>query len=226
MTENNNARDHWKELAEQLGLPPESQGSATASEPERPKSRQPEREPEARHKEAAPVIEKRREVERADDRGPSHPSYSREPQKPAQVSEPPAILEDIKPPPQPEAAELQEVRPYRRGERPSAREEDAEVRRLESHEEKAGVVPGQEEEHSRGRRRRGGRGGKRRQDEDRPEGKGRRGRDVAPKPKAEIVEEKATQTVEEDDADDMEDLTNWTVPSWQELISSLYRPDR
>jgi hypothetical protein len=24
----------------------------------------------------------------------------------------------------------------------------------------------------------------------------------------------------------MEDLTNWTVPSWQELISSLYRPDR
>jgi hypothetical protein len=226
MIENNDARDHWKELAEQLGLPPESQGSATAPEPERPKSRRPEREPEARHKEAAPVVEKRFEAERADDRGRSHRSYSRESQESSQVSEPPAILEDIKRPLQPEAAELQEERPSRRGERPSAQEEEVEVRGSESHEEKPGVVAGQEEENARGRRRRGGRGGKRRQEEDRPEGKGRRSRDVAPKPKAEVVEEKATQTVEEDDADDMEDLTNWTVPSWQELISSLYRPDR
>jgi hypothetical protein len=226
MIENNDSRDHWKELAEQLGLPPESQGSAGVPEPEGPKSRQPEREPEARHKETAPVIEKRREVERAEDRGRPHRSYSRGPHEPAQVSEPPATREDIERPPQPEAAELQEERPSRRGERPSAREEDAEVRGPESHEEKPGVLAGQEEEHSRGRRRRGGRGGKRRQEEDRPEGKGRRGRDVAPKPKAEVVEEKATQTVEEDDADDMEDLTNWTVPSWQDLISSLYRPDR
>ena len=226
MTENNDARDHWKELAEQLGLPPESQGSATGPEPERPKSRQPEREPEARHKEAAPVIEKRREVERPEDRGPSHRSYSRGPQEAAKVSEAPAIQKKIEPPPQPEAAELQEERPSRREERPSPQEEEVELRGSEGCEEKPGVVAGQEEEHSRGRRRRGGRGGKRRQDEDRPEGKGRRGRDAAPRPKAEVVEEKATQTVEEDDADDMEDLSNWTVPSWQELISSLYRPDR
>jgi len=172
------------------------------------------------------VIEKRREVERADDRGRSHRSYSREPEQLSQVTEAPATQEDIEPTQQPEAAELQEERPSGRGERPSPQEEEIEGRESENHEEKPGVVAGQEEEHSRGRRRRGGRGGKRRQDEDRPDSKGRRGRDVAPKPKAEVVEEKATQTVEDDDADDMEDLTNWTVPSWQELISSLYRPDR
>jgi hypothetical protein len=24
----------------------------------------------------------------------------------------------------------------------------------------------------------------------------------------------------------LDDLSNWNVPSWQELIASLYRPDR
>jgi hypothetical protein len=34
------------------------------------------------------------------------------------------------------------------------------------------------------------------------------------------------QSAEEgpDDADD--DMSGWTIPSWQELIDSLYRPDR
>ena len=31
---------------------------------------------------------------------------------------------------------------------------------------------------------------------------------------------------EEDDSDDVDTLSDWNVPSWAELIASLYRPDR
>ena len=31
---------------------------------------------------------------------------------------------------------------------------------------------------------------------------------------------------EEEDLEDMDVLSDWNVPSWAELIASLYRPDR
>jgi hypothetical protein len=39
----------------------------------------------------------------------------------------------------------------------------------------------------------------------------------------------ATSVEEEEDADDggeVDDLSNWNAPSWNDLIDSLYRPDR
>ena len=32
--------------------------------------------------------------------------------------------------------------------------------------------------------------------------------------------------VEEDDEEETISFANWSVPSWQELIASLYRPER
>jgi hypothetical protein len=34
------------------------------------------------------------------------------------------------------------------------------------------------------------------------------------------------QAVEGDTDDDSDDMSGWSIPSWQELIDSLYRPDR
>jgi hypothetical protein len=31
---------------------------------------------------------------------------------------------------------------------------------------------------------------------------------------------------EDEDDEEVENLSNWNVPSWQELIASLYRPER
>jgi hypothetical protein len=31
---------------------------------------------------------------------------------------------------------------------------------------------------------------------------------------------------DEDDNEDLSDLSSWDVPSWNELIASLYRPER
>jgi hypothetical protein len=33
-------------------------------------------------------------------------------------------------------------------------------------------------------------------------------------------------TTETDEKDEVDNLTDWNVPSWTELIESLYRPER
>jgi hypothetical protein len=44
----------------------------------------------------------------------------------------------------------------------------------------------------------------------------------------EVEEEGAAlhQETEEPDKEDLDTLSDWNVPSWAELIASLYRPDR
>jgi hypothetical protein len=39
-------------------------------------------------------------------------------------------------------------------------------------------------------------------------------------------EEVASPIQEDEDSEDLDDFSNWNVPSWSELIASLYRPDR
>ena len=39
-------------------------------------------------------------------------------------------------------------------------------------------------------------------------------------------EEEGPRIAVDDDDEELDDLSNWNVPSWQELIASLYRPDR
>ena len=98
--------------------------------------------------------------------------------------------------------------------------------------------PSEEEDRPRGRRGRGrrGRGKRGGEDDDRGRRGGRRRRPS--KPDEEPLEDTADEPIAEDDEippgpppedDEPEeelDLTNWNVPSWSELIASLYRPDR
>ena len=46
--------------------------------------------------------------------------------------------------------------------------------------------------------------------------------DILEPEEAEIIE----PMVEEDDDEEIDKLTDWNVPSWNELIGSLYRPER
>jgi len=64
-------------------------------------------------------------------------------------------------------------------------------------------------------------------------GRSRRKKEPADYPKNLVAIDEATapdQTVpeaaEEREDDDNDDMSGWTIPSWQELIDSLYRPDR
>jgi hypothetical protein len=41
-----------------------------------------------------------------------------------------------------------------------------------------------------------------------------------------VVEVEHEPTAEEEDDDDADDLSNLDVPSWQEIVASLYRPER
>lgn len=72
----------------------------------------------------------------------------------------------------------------------------------------------------------------RRRGRGRGRGRGRpRAEEPVPEPEsAEIPEpgdsEAVSTTDSELDADEVSDLSGWNVPSWQELISSLYRPER
>jgi hypothetical protein len=53
-------------------------------------------------------------------------------------------------------------------------------------------------------------------------------REPAPDASPEPVEERAPTApeAEDTDSDDLRDLSTWKVPSWDELIASLYRPER
>jgi hypothetical protein len=38
--------------------------------------------------------------------------------------------------------------------------------------------------------------------------------------------EEASEPEADDDDEEIDDLSNWSGPSWSELIASLYRPER
>src|SRR5579859_5797086 len=118
MIENQDARDHWKELAEQLGLPPEPEGNAIGPvQAESPRARQAE---PAEVEEAADV-ENRRPVERDEE-----PSYSRrsKPEEPLESIAFRPIQEDLHAPSQPEGAELEDERSSRQEEEAEGQEEE------------------------------------------------------------------------------------------------------
>jgi hypothetical protein len=217
MIDQDKERDHWKELAEQLGLPPEGEEvpAAESHVAEAAKSEEINEdvdtevdvedsfEPEPMDEHVHPPLQAVEKEEPNDLGFPSQEETSLTPRGEPEVRHDLPIESDDQAP----AADLAEDKV---GEGTESAEETTE------HEE---------EEVSRGRRRRGGRGGKRH-----AEGKSGRGRDqgTKTKAKAESAEKKeAVSPADEDDGgDNMEDLSDWTVPSWQELISSLYRPDR
>ena len=216
-------REHWQAIAEQLGLAPEPENPAGSEAcPREPvamkgakQSLEPPAaavEPEERSREERPPPRGRpRRSGRADDGRPPRVASGRPPvAKPA--TEGPGAAEERPAPRQGRG---------RRSPRPkieTGREHaDATVAAESSSEGpgEAGAPPLAE------RSARPGRG---------------RGRQQ--KPKAVVAKEKAPIAAEirqpkplsndTDDAelDDVRSLTNWNVPSWNELIASLYRPER
>jgi hypothetical protein len=218
MIEHDEERDHWKELAEQLGLPPEGEEVPAAKSDVGRTAKSEEINEDVDTEvdvedslEPEPVEEDVRRPQprlQPTEREPNEPEF-----QPSETSSTPRDERDVR-----------HDLPVESGDQTLAADlvEEKAGEGTESAEE---TSEPEEEEVSRGRRRRGGRGGKRH-----PEGKGGRPRDpgTRSKAKAEPSEKKeAPSPADEDDGgDNMEDLSDWTVPSWQELISSLYRPDR
>jgi hypothetical protein len=206
MIEHDDTQDHWKDLAEQLGLPPEGE-SAPAAKTEVSQV--------AKVEKPAKVVKEQERFEPEPVEEQAHQPLARETAK---------IVAD-----EPDRFEKHEESSDKLDDEPIEVEDhslvadEGEDQALEAPEQEENIDP-EAEEPSRGRRRRGGRGGKGRQ-----EGKGGRTRDpgTKTKAKAEPSEKKEAATAaDEEGGDDIEDLSDLTVPSWQELIGSLYRPER
>ncbi len=202
-------QNRWRELHKLLGLPPESQAAAPERAP-------PRAEPPA---EASAVPLPHREPEEERDLAEEELGEPLE----EEVETPPPEEEEILPP-------------------PSAREEQ---------EEEAEALADEEEPPRRGRRRgrRGRRGRPGREEEARrPVSLETDDTEVEPaedvsgrehplrSPDEEPAEdlssedeeelEPVSDSTDEDDDEPMETFADWNVPSWQEIVASLYRPDR
>jgi hypothetical protein len=206
-------REHWRELAELLGLNPDA-----PQDSEKPKP----------HLEAAARVPP--EVH-APARSEPVPAVRGEPLKDDFEGEP----RSVSPPEEPE--QVQSAR-ERENIAPPAQERD-EWR-----------PPARDEERPRrGKGRRGGRGGSERKefssggaegdteardrqsaDDDEDQGASDpRGRERSPEPLEEEPMEEVESpsvTVADDEIDEEDTLSDWNVPSWNELIASLYRPER
>jgi hypothetical protein len=219
-------REHWQAIAEQLGLAPESEESFPSEPSPSPSPAQvrgeedrtaepptPLAEP-AKHAEAkSPQRGRRRRSAPADEATgqrarPDRPSTDERAEKEASA----------------EPARAGEERPApRRGRRRGAARPSTETKREATDSTFSAEASSQEEETGKAA--------------ERPK---RRGRGRVPPQKAQAAE--ATQKPSKDDEiaspvaapeepedaelDDVRSLSNWNVPSWNELISSLYRPER
>jgi hypothetical protein len=208
MPDLDNDQSHWQQLAKQLGLPPEPAEQTYA--PPSPPVRQ----------EAKPFREETPLPE------PVPASASEDITEDAvapRIEEMPADAESAPP----AEEKRRPARGRRRGRRGGRRTEDIALPAAE-HEapgeserpERAAVEAGEEESPPDRSRRRG------------------RGRPRRKKETADVVEstdaldadtvpsDRPPEPDDESGDDAGEDMSGWTIPSWQELIDSLYRPDR
>lgn len=211
MAETDDIQRRWRDLAEQLGLPPEP-----ADKPAKPAT------PRA-VTEGRPVAATPRRLQ-------EQPSA-----KPPEVPEEPveAAAEDAAVPVTAAAPEIEERRPARgrrRGRRSGSRSSDSAAGEREEAESAADAPPDAEagtdaEEGEATMRERSprGRGRGRHKKAEREETEAPAAVDDVEEGEPEEAPEPATDNDEDDDGDDM---SGWDIPSWQELIDSLYRPDR
>ena len=208
----NRQRDHWQAIAEQLGLGPESEPASSETRPFAGRDR---RTPE----------------ERAEQPASSKPNTGADlPRQPAPAPISSAEEETLAGR-EPDAAEQIQEGDAAEAEPDLSSRRRSRRRRDDRHAEKAVAEhgrAGREEETSvtdlageeaeerpsrRGRRR--GRGRRRTVEEDREES-------AAP-----ATEEPREPELEDDtEIEELGDFSNWNVPSWNELIASLYRPER
>ncbi len=209
--------DRWSALAEELGLPPQSEERSVT--------------PSISPREVSPVVETASapptEVE-----GEAPPRVRRrrvaatetvEPQV-VQTAEPSAVES-----PEAEEAPSSEDRPRRRRRRRGSKKSAAGETVAASEADATGeptateTEDGEEKERPRHLRRRGRK--------PKVEAKGRPApeREEFEAEEGEVVEESPAKEVEDlgDEADEENvDFSNWTVPSWTEIIAGLYRPER
>jgi ribonuclease E len=233
-------RKRWQAMAAELGLPPEEEETPPASVPvdtAEPEAKEPrtevhEPEPAPVHEETPSRGRRRRSPPLAPEPRAEGPGESPvEAAAPGPVESGPALAEA----PAAEATDASEQRPSRRrrrGRRGSKKDEGetepasveaalATGAEAENPTEPVAEVPDEEtpEEPARRRGRRRGRSRK-----------GERESEPAQASETEEAEEEVVSEeparVEEEEDDEMDDLSNWNVPSWQELIASLYRPER
>jgi hypothetical protein len=214
-----NSQQHWLELAEQLGLPQESaehppalSPSARASdyrtiEPKTPPVDVMLAKPIAEPETAPLGVEQITEPAAADER-------------PA-VGQPLIHADEERRPPQGRR------RGNRGGRRTETRGGQAEPDELGSRDDRPASQEavadesGEEVSPTRDRSRRRGRGRSRRKKEDVEPASPIAGVDEEAVPTEETI-----QAADDGSEDDTDDMSGWTIPSWQELIDSLYRPDR
>ena len=189
-------REHWQAIAEQLGLAPEAETREVAHAM-----------PAARLAEKAPEPEPIAPPEPEQDEGPrlESPVATDQTEPEPSVARSDEAAEEPTDLPSSEPADTEE-KPEPRGRRRRRSTSRSDKARTTEPSE-AGNVENRE---ASPKRREKGRGRKKQAQAAAGEGAGA--------PVASIAEP--------DDADDDEGYGNWTVPSWSELIASLYRPER
>jgi hypothetical protein len=202
--EQNDREKHWRELAEQLGLPAEAEGSSHTAPPA-PRTEQTAGSAEPPHNRGKGLSSRDDEP-----RGGNRPASDLGKEDTGQ-----AQTEDIHP------AVQEERRPQRkstRREAPAKREKEPPLASEPSDSSAQGLESGTEEKGHKGRGPARGRG------RGRSQGKPPRatGRPVGPAADTSDSTEDAAGT----ETDDMDNITDWNVPSWTELIESLYHPER
>jgi hypothetical protein len=212
-------REHWQAIAEQLGLAPEPEvpGGPQAKPNLAPGSREenqaaqasaPLVEPEKLRREPPPRRGRRDRSaggdERPEQREKSSPPLHEEAARKETGAEPPRSAEEGT---------------GRRRRRRSARNPAATESKARGSDAGADTPSEREKTRKAADRPKRGRG--------RPKAAEAVNPDRKPAAKQEIGEEIAvSQGAEDAELDDVRSLSNWNVPSWNELIASLYRPER
>jgi len=225
-------KDRWRELHELLGLPPDSAGAAPSPPPPPPRPVEPPR----------PIMHETPRTRQAWTPEEPDAELAGEPASPgvenqsmAEAEAFPPEVEEIPPPLDDESAPLprrvdsdEEGDRPRRGRRRGRRGRRSRGRRDEAApavspdddtevEPQAGEAPpAGRPDHDR-RRRDDERRGRRRDEESADE--------LAPADD-EVAPRAAAKPEDEDDDEPIETFADWNVPSWQEIIASLYRPER
>jgi hypothetical protein len=198
-------RDHWQAIAEQLGLAPEREsagGELPAVSKPAPQPATPRFETPAKGAAQADLVAEESVITPTEPKR-SIPEEPAAPEAAGDADETVAELEPSQPEPQ--------QRPRRRGRGRRRPEEDVPAAADAA---EAAVLPSSEEaEEQQGDRRR----------------RGRRKKAEAASELPEVKEEAVAVEPDKDkdeEMDDLGDFSEWNVPSWNELIASLYRPGR
>jgi hypothetical protein len=203
--QSNHESNHWDELARQLGLEPgEPVATPPAKEAKPVQASRPAefREKEAREVDSSDEFERESvaepEVERGEDKAPM-----------GEEASPAADQSPVEEPPAQERAR----RGRRGGGRGRRTRDAAETQESSGRSAADEAAPAEESAERKERGRRGRRHGRRGAEAEEPE--------ATP----EVVEQAASDQGE-DDIEEVDTLSDWSVPSWNELIASLYRPER